>query len=225
MVTVLLIAVILIVFIIGFIDVFKRHSQIVSKIDFASEYRNKFVQLANNYFQDYDRYCRSGTVDNELYVWLTLNVSKMQSNVGNFGVMSYKPAYQNYMINNYQIIINTLPKFREGQIQNFDVVSVDDCLLRYIGYLEDCKRETEKNMKNPIVWFREGFKEIISIPLFILSSFGIFSRRTVESIMDNLIFKILAGLIALVTLFSGLVTIVVGYDQTLKIVMGLIGKQ
>lgn len=225
MITVLIIAGILLVCIVGFIDVYKRHSRINSKIDFASEYRNKFVELANKYFQDYDRFSRSGTLDNELYVWLTLNVSKMQSNVGTFGVISYKPAYQNYIINNYQIIINTLPKFREGQIHNSDVGSVDDCLLRYIGYLEEYNRETEKNVKNPIVWFREGFKEIISIPLFILSSFGIFSRRTVDSIMDSVIFKILAGLIALVTLVSGLVTIVVGYDQTVKFVMGLIGKQ
>lgn len=225
MVTVFIIVGILIVFVVGFIDVYKRHSRIVEKIDFAGEYRNKFVELANKYFQDYDRFSRSGTLDNELYVWLTLNVSKMQSNVGTFGVMSYKPAFQNYMINNYQIIINTLPKFREGQVQNFDVGSVDDCLLRYIGYLEDYKKETEKNVKNPIVWFREGFKEIISIPLFILSSFGIFSRRTVDSIMDSVIFKILAGLIALVTLVSGLVTIVVGYDQTVKFIFGLLGKQ
>jgi hypothetical protein len=225
MITVFIIVGILILFVLGLIEVYKRHSRVVSKIDFAAEYRNKFIELANKYFQDCDRYNRSGTLNNELYVWLTLNVSKIQSNVGTFGVMSYKPAFQNYIINNYQIIINTLPKFRDGQIQNFDVGSVDDCLIRYIGYLEEYKKETGKNVKNPIVWFREGFKEIISIPLFILSSFGIFSRRTVDSIMDSVIFKILAGLIALVTLVSGLVTIVVGYDQTVKFVIDLMGKQ
>jgi hypothetical protein len=34
--------------------------------------------------------------------------------------------------------------------------------------------------------------------------------------MDSVIFKILAGLIALVTLVSGLVTIIVGYDSTMR---------
>jgi hypothetical protein len=42
--------------------------------------------------------------------------------------------------------------------------------------------------------------------------------------MDSVIFKIFAGLIALVTLVSGLVTIVVSYDQTLEFVNRLFGK-
>ena len=43
--------------------------------------------------------------------------------------------------------------------------------------------------------------------------------------MDSIIFKIFNGLIALITLVSGIVTIVVGYDQTLKFVVGLTSKQ
>jgi hypothetical protein len=54
---------------------------------------------------------------------------------------------------------------------------------------------------------------------------GIISNRIVNSIKDSLIFKVISGLIALVTLVSGLVTIVVGYDQTVKFIFGLIGKQ
>jgi len=74
------------------------------------------------------------------------------------------------------------------------------------------------------VWFREGFREILSVPIFILSWFGIISNRTVNSIKDSLIYKVISGLIALVTLISGVVTIVVGYDQTLEFVKRLIGK-
>ena len=61
-------------FIVGFIDVYKRHSRIVAKIDFAGVYRNKFVELANKYFQDYGRFSHSGTLDKELYVWLTVDM-------------------------------------------------------------------------------------------------------------------------------------------------------
>lgn len=224
MTTLFIIAGILIVFVVGFIDVYKRHSRIVAKIDFAGEYRNKFVELANKFFQNYDRYSRSGDFDGELYVWLTMNVSKIQNYVDSFGVMSYKPAFQNYMINNYQIIINTIPKFREGQVENFDVNAVDDCLLRYIGYLEEYSEGTLKNLRNPIVWFREGFRGILSVPIFILSWFGIISNRTVNSIKDSLIYKVIAGFIALVTLLSGLVTIVVGYDSTMRFFCTLFEK-
>jgi len=224
MITALIILGILTVFIIGFVQVYYRHSRIVKKISFAGEYRNKFVAFANKYFQTYDRWSRAGDFDGELYVWLTMNVSKIQDYVGSFGVMSYKPAFQNYMFNNYQIIINTIPKFREGQVEKFDVGAVDDCLLRYIGYLEEYSKDTLKNLRNPIVWFREGFRELLSIPIFILNWFGIISNRTVNSIKDSLIYKVISGLIALVTLLSGLVTIIVGYDQTIEFVKKLIGK-
>lgn len=224
MITALIILGILTVLIIGLVQVYIRHSRVVKKIDFAGEYRSKFIEFANKYFETYDRWSRAGDVDGQLYVWLTMNVSKIQNYVGSLGVMSYKPAFQNYLINNYQIIINTIPKFREGQVENFDVGAVDDCLLRYIGYLEEYSKDTLKNLLNPIVWFREGFREILSVPIFIFSWFGIISNRTVNSIKDSLIYKVISGLIALVTLISGLVTIVVGYDQTLEFVNSLLGK-
>lgn len=224
MITTLIILGILTVFIIGFVQVYNRNSRVVKKIDFAGEYRNKFIEFSNKYFETYDRWSRAGDFDGQLYVWLTTNVCRIQGNLGSFGIMDYIAPFQTYRVSNYQIIINTLPKFREGQVQNFDAGLVDDCLLRYIGYLEDYNKETEKDVKNPIVSFREGFKVIISIPLFIISSFGIFSRRTVDNIMDSFIFKIFAGFTALVTLVSGLVTIVVGYDQTVKFIFGLINR-
>jgi hypothetical protein len=151
MITAIIISGILVIFIIGFVQVYNRHNRVVKKIDFAGEYRNKFVEFANKYFKTHDRWSRSGDLDGELYVWLTMNVSKIQSYVGSFGVMSYKPAFQNYMINNYQIIINTIPKFREGQVESFDVGSVDDCLLRYIGHLEEYQKDTQRNLRNPII--------------------------------------------------------------------------
>jgi hypothetical protein len=224
MITTLIILGILTVFIIGFVQVYNRHSRVVKKIDFAGEYRKKFVEFANKYFQTYDRYNRSGDFDGELYIWLTMNVSKIQSNLGTFGVMDYIAPFQTYRVSNYQIVINTIPKFRDGTVKDFDVNSVDDCLLRYIGYLEEYSQDTQKNLRNPIVWFREGFREVLSIPIFILNWFGIISNRTVNSIKDSLIYKVIAGLIALVTLVSGLVTIVVGYDQTLEFVNRLLGK-
>lgn len=223
MITTLIIFSILTVVVIGFALVYNRHSRVIKKIEFAGEYRKKFVEFANKYFKTYDRWSRSGDFDGELYVWLTMNVSKIQSYVGSFGEMTYKPAFQNYMINNYQIIINTIPKFREGQVENFDVGAVDDCLLRYIGHLEEYSKDTRKNLRNPIVWFREGFKEIMSIPIFILSWFGIISNRTVSSIKNSLIYKVISGLIALVTLVSGIVTIIVGYDQTREFIKKIIG--
>ena len=224
MVTILIIIGILIVIIVGFLDVYNRHSTVIENIVFAREYREKFVDFANKYSKTFGRGDRSGDFDGEIYVWLTMNVSKIQGLVGGFGVMSYKPAFQNYLIDNYQIIINTLPKFRAGQVENFDIGAVDDCLLRYIGHLKEYEKVTLKNLKNPIIWFREGFRAIFSFPLLILNWFGVFSSSSIKSIMNSAIYKIIAGFLALVSLVSGLVTIIVGYDQTIGFINRFLGR-
>jgi len=83
MITAIIISGILVIFIIGFVQVYNRHNRLVKKIDFAGEYRNKFVEFANKYFKTHDRWSRSGDLDGELYVWLTMNVSKIQSRKNN----------------------------------------------------------------------------------------------------------------------------------------------
>ena len=225
MITAIIISGIFVIFIIGVVQVYNRHNIVVKKFDFAVEYRNKFIEFANNYFKNYDRWSRSGNFDGEQYVWLTMNVSRIQNYLGTFGVMEYIAPFQRYKVSNYQIVINTIPKFRDGSIQQFDINSVDDSLLRYIGYLDEYQKETQRNLRNPIIWFREGIREILSIPIFILSWFGIISNRTLNSIKDSLIYKVISGIIALVTLVSGIVTIIVGYDQTLKFINKILGNE
>src|SRR5690554_5572672 len=110
MITAIIISGILVIFVIGFVQVYSRHNRIVKKIDFAGEYRNKFIDFANKYFENYSHWNRSETFDYKQYAWLTMNGDKIQNDVGSFGIMSYKPAFQNYMINDYCIIINTIPK-------------------------------------------------------------------------------------------------------------------
>jgi len=212
---------IILVVLIGFIIVINIFFKTKKKIIFAEEYRDKFISFANNYNSSYERYNRSGNIDNELYIWLTKNVSKIQSNVGSFGVLSYQPAFKNYMINNYQIIINTLPKFRDGLIENFDITSVDDSLLRYIGHTEEVLIQQKKNLVNPIVWFREGISEILSFPIIMLHWFGIITSYKVKSLKESFIYKLFSGFVALVALISGVVTIIVGYQQSSNIIKSL----
>ena len=115
-------------------------------------------------------------------------------------------------------MINTLPKFRSGQIENFDVNSTDDCLLRYLGVIEKALISIRKKIKNPIVWFKEGFQEIISLPLYIFNWFGILSDNSVSKLTTNAIFKIFSGIGGLVAFASGIVTIVQGKDQIISFI-------
>lgn len=223
MITTLVILSILAVFVIGFVWVYQCHLHVVKKLDFAGEYRDQFIDFANKYLENFDSWSRSGTYSGEQYAWLTMNVSKIQSDLGRFGVLDFIAPFQTYRVPNYQIVINTIPKFRDGSIKDFDIYSVDDCLLRYIGHLQGDRKDTHQSLKNPIVWFREGFREILSVPIFILSSFEVISKRTVILIKDSLVYKGISGFIALVTLVSGIVTIIVGYDQAKEFVLKLFG--
>jgi hypothetical protein len=55
MTTTLIILGILTVFIIGFVQVYNRHSRVVKKISFAGEYRNKFVSHPNEELLEEDK--------------------------------------------------------------------------------------------------------------------------------------------------------------------------
>ena len=213
--TLIIISVFVIILVSGLVTLLRRYKGFVDRHNFAIEYREKFIQFAKKYFESYGSGNRRGNIDSELYVWLTKNVNKIQSDLGHLGTMHYVAPFQIYQISNYQILINTIPKFRNGKIEEFDINSADDCLLRYIGVLEKTLASIKQKLKNPVVWFKEGFQEIISLPLYIFNWFGILSDTTVSKVTTNVIFKFFAGLGGLVAFASGVVTIIQGKEQTI----------
>lgn len=222
--TLIVIIIFIVVLAVGFLTLLKSYKRLVEKHNFAFEYREKFISLSNKYFETFDGWNKSGSVDSNIYMWLTKNVSTIQIDLGHLGTMHYVAPFQIYQISNYQIIINTLPKFRTGKVQLFDADSADDCLLRYLGILETAITSINKKLKNPFIWFKDGFQEIISLPIYVLNWFGIFSDSTTKKVTTNSFFKLLTGLGSLVTFVSGLVTIIQGEEQVLTFVKHLIHK-
>lgn len=142
--TPLIILFFLFIIVTGFVVLRKSYVLTQEKLDFTSEYRNQFVSFVNNFNKTYNRFERRGEVDHEKYVWLTKNANKMQGILGQTGLMEYIGPFQQYTISNYNIIINTIPKFRDNTITDFDINSADDCLLRYIGIVEEHTNERLK---------------------------------------------------------------------------------
>lgn len=186
--------------------------------EFAVTYRNNFIEFTNKYASNFDRYSRTGNFDYDLYTWLTKNVNKIQSDLGHIGVMNYVAPFQIYQVKNYQIIINTLPKFREGKITDFDVNACDDCLIRYSGSLEAILDKIKKRIANPFIWFKEGFQQIFNLPFYIMNWFGIISDRATTKLTGNAFFQIISGIGAFVAFASGVVTIIQGKDQTWELI-------
>jgi hypothetical protein len=218
---ILIIGIFILIVGIGFYTILNRLKGFQDDLKFAFEYRDKFVSFANTFLSTYNQFSHNGTVDNEKYIWLTKYVTKIQSDMGPFGIMDFIAPFQTFQVKNYQIVVNSIPKFRAQNIDKFEINSVDDSLLRYIGNLEEIINQVHKKIKNPIIWFQEGIQSILSLPLHILSWFGIISRQLIFKVKDNIIFKLITGIAGLVAFISGLVTIIVGKDETIEFIKRL----
>lgn len=214
--TLIIIGIFFLVLIIGFVTILKRLNSKVTEINFTSEYRNTFVEFAHQYLKPEDK-----KFNGEKYLWLTKNANKIQSNIGQTGMMEYIAPFRTYIIKNYQIILNTLPKFRDGSVENFDINSVDDALIRYVGDLEEIEKYYRKSIKNPLIWFQEGVNEILGLPLLVLTSFGILSQHSMFRIKHNMIFRVVTGIVGLISFIAAIVTIIQGKEETIEFVRNL----
>ncbi len=214
----------LLIFLLGFTILFIRTKKNAKKYNFALEFRERFIKLANHYGKSYDSFSRKGNVNHEEYYWLTKNVNKMQGNLGTTGIMDYLAPFQAYQIPRYEILINTIPKFKQKTIEDFDINVSDDALIRHLGILEESIESNRSDLKNPFRWFQTGFHEILSLPLMILNWFGIIGNNTLYKIMANNIYKFITGLVGLITFISAIVTIIQGKEAVIKFVNETICK-
>lgn len=203
--------------VIGFIRAAKHHRIILGKYEFACNYREKFMQMVTEYF--YSEIPASDELNSEetnpeemnkktgfnqdVYDWLMKNVTKMQNDLGKYGLVKNKGDVQRFETRGFPIYTNIVPKLRNGDLTQEDVNSADDCMLKYLGHAEDRIRFFEDSFKNPIVWMRAGILIFLSIPLLILSCFDIVNRRWVNRILDSSIYKMLVGAFTLTGFIVG----------------------
>jgi hypothetical protein len=204
------------ILLIGFLNLFSNLKLLVRRLEFLSEYRNKFIQLSNFYFSSH--YAAARTYEPELYTWLTLNSNKAQRDIGSFGVGAFIAPFQSYKITNYQFIINSLPKFRDGHIHQNEVTTVDQALLRCIGYLREIEEGLRRDIRNPVKWFQFGVKYILSLPARFLNWFGIINDNAVDKIIANGFFKLGSGIISLIAFASSIVSLFSGWEIFSKII-------
>jgi len=207
-----IIAGIVLVAVIGVIRIIYAIRNIRKTILFLTEYRNNYIDLINSYFHS-SGYRAARQFDQRLYSWLVSKSSKAQQEVGMFGVGEFIAPFQIYKIRNYQFIVNTIPKIRDGHIRDEEINLVDDILTRCLGAYEEINNELQLELKNPVKWFQYGIKSVLSLPIRILNWFGIINIRTVDKITANGLFKAISGLIGLISFFSAIVTIVTGWEH------------
>jgi uncharacterized membrane protein len=204
--------------IIGFVRIFHEVTRIAQKINSANKFLDKFR-----------KYMSSQGTDYQIYAWLIQKSPKIQLEMGEFGyVASFRPPYANYIINNYQIILNIIPEIRkeiedDSFSRNVRVINeygalIQESLLRHLGSLSDNLEAEKKRLKNPIIWLTEGISWVLLFPISVLHWVGVIGETIVIKIAHNPLFKIIAGVITILGALSTIMTIIVGWDSFLKTV-------
>jgi hypothetical protein len=194
----------------GAISYWRKFEEIKEQRSLAYEYQNKFIGLA-------DYYAQSSRLNDD-YTWLVQNAFIVQRRMGSMGRMHVRQPFENKYIPNYEIIVNALSKFRSGIVHEAEIGYADDALLRYLKHMDELFEQAEKNLKNPFLWLRQGFRYIVALPVYLLDWFGLLSNSAAKRIVNNSSFQFLSNLTAFVTFVSSVVTIVVGYDQTIAFI-------
>jgi len=197
----------------GFVKIGLKLKKQNERLAFAEEFLGKLKSYVDSVGRNLDD-----------YGWMIHRSNKMQNHLGGLGVIhSYKPPYQNIMYSNYPIMLNMLPELRSS-IED-DILrsvayqyanSLQETLVRHIGCIEDSLEFYEKEIKNPFKWLREGVREIVSVPVYLLSWLGIISESFVHKLISNVFFKMVSGVIALAGFASAIITIVIGWEEFAK---------
>ncbi|HZK61853.1 MAG TPA: hypothetical protein VFC41_07225 [Anaerovoracaceae bacterium] len=195
-------------FAVGIIKTIIKIIKLADRKDFTAEYLNKFRQFLS-----------SNNFDGEIFGWLTLNAGKIQLELGSDGVMySYKPAFANYIYNEYLLIINTLPGIRNGNADNHDVFACEEALIRHIGNIQMNIQEYRKYLYNPLIWLREGIRFCVALPLYFTHWMGLFQYNRIARIENSWLFNFFTSIITILGLFSSIVTIALGWNGFIDLI-------
>lgn len=205
------------VFLLGFVKQLMDRNKVKKRQVFAIKYLKLFNQLIESTVHGNEKYENATMNSAEAYEWLVKNVDEIQTNLGAIGKIDYLAPFQRYRIPNYPILLNTIRKFPDGSIEEFDINHAKYALARYMGVLEKQVEKAKKQLFNPFNSFSLGVKTILIFPLYILGEFGVLNIGRMQKIKTSKLFDSVSSIVTLISFLSGIVTIILGYEETVSI--------
>ncbi|MGA2622545.1 MAG: hypothetical protein ABSF91_01705 [Bacteroidota bacterium] len=175
-------------------------------------------------------FMESKGTDREAYGKMVYQSALIQGDLGDFGVMSYKPPGANYFIHNYQLVVNMLSELDQW-IHTDDVFhvfrpgqglarTIHEALLRYLGVLDQRIRQTKSNQRNPLLVMREGISWLLSLPIATLAFLGLAGESLFMTLRHSLLMRLVSAVLTLVTILSAIVSLFAGWSQFVAIIKG-----
>ena len=210
------------IIVLGFIVSLFELKSIIDRVEFTNNYHKKFVDLVNEIIEN-------KSFNQHLYFELTLDVNTMQRELGYDGIMSYaRDNLRGFATTDYQLLINFLPELKNILNGQDDYVlmhrynqSIRDCdymFNRHLGTLSEIKNSLRKKMHNPFFCFSNGVRIIISLPILLLHWFGFISDETTKRVKCHWIVKLINIIVTLVSFVSGLMSIIMGWNDFWKMI-------
>ena len=196
--------------VVGLIRLLAYRRELESKRQFAHEFLSSLV-----------RYVKSQGADYEAYAWLVQRLPRMQTHLGILGIAaSYRPPFANYAFSNYQIVVNTLPELRRSLQSPFSnrvaldyVAIIQECVLRHLGSLDDQQERTAQDLRNPMIWFREGIQFLLIVPALMLSWMGLITSANAVRLRASATFRLLSALVAIAGFVGAVIGIVTDWES------------
>lgn len=229
------ILILVVITIIGLAYYLYNLAALVKRMNYVEEFIQKFIELVNS--------ITTGGRDfslerNDDYVWLLDNQYKIQVELGADGTVFYRDPLRGIVDRNHQIIPNFLleiPPFVREIRQSIYVNSISsenflrqaemcvNILTIHKGRLNEAHQQLWKHRFNPLFFFSEGVKAILSTPLVILKSFGLLNETSYEKLVTSKVFGCFSAIAALIGFVSSIIGIILGWSEFLAWVKNLLG--
>jgi hypothetical protein len=193
----------------------------VRKIGQQDKFAEEFLEKLTNYV-------KSRGSDETSYIWMVYNSTKMQRDIGELGILKYKPAGASYFINDYEVIVNSLSELKRHysdmtysflpRLANETAEMIRETLIRYLGDLDNSKKELIKKLMNPLYIFQEGIQSILLIPFYLFGIAGLGKVSNIYKLSQNKFFKLISGIVFIITFISAIVSLIAGWPAFINFI-------
>lgn len=178
-------------------------------------YQNNYSLFLKGLFEDSKR-------DSILLNDVVKDAQYIQGLLGSFGVVSYKPPAQSYIINNHALILNSVNLMTSKDAYTLslyrdELVTASNSMIQYISECDRIIKSKKAGLWNPITAFFEGVSKVLSLPLYLLTSSGLLQQRSYGSITGSRVWKLITAIIGLISFLYTVASIMLDWGAIMKL--------